>query len=113
MKFPITKGVLMERTKLGILKYPILLLVLLSCIGTVHAANIIVGESLGNDTINAAITNATDGDIIIVSDGTYIENIVVNKEVTIRAENGSANTVVHAASPDHVFNITVDRKSVV
>jgi parallel beta-helix repeat protein len=112
MKFPITKGVLMERTKLGILKYPILLLVLLSCIGTVHAANIIVGESLGNDTINAAITNATDGDIIIVSDGTYIENIVVNKEVTIRAENGSANTVVHAASPDHVFNITVNNVTI-
>ncbi|AFV22562.1 cell surface protein [Methanolobus psychrophilus R15] len=102
----------MGRTKSGILKYTIILLVLLSCIGTAHAANIVVGESLGNNIITAAITNATDGDIIIVSDGTYIENIIVNKEVTIRAENGSANTVVHAASPDHVFNITANNVTI-
>ncbi|WP_292463816.1 NosD domain-containing protein [Methanolobus sp.] len=102
----------MGRTKSGILKYPIVLLVLLLCIGTAHAANILVGENMGNDTIAAAITNATDGDIITVSDGTYIENIVVNKEVTIRAENGSASTVVQAASPDHVFNITANNVTI-
>jgi parallel beta-helix repeat protein len=44
-----------------------------------------------------------------VKDGTYNENVNVNKRLTIRSENGSALTTVKAASTsDHVFNVTVD-----
>ena len=71
--------VFINSLKLRTLKYPILLLILLSAIGMASAADIIISEGTGNTTINAALANATDGDTIIVSDGTYTENIVVTK----------------------------------
>jgi len=60
--------------------------------------------------IQWAVDNATSGDTIIVRDGTYTENIDVNKDhLTIRSENGTDSTVVQAASSnDHVFNVTAD-----
>ncbi|MDD3421575.1 MAG: NosD domain-containing protein, partial [Methanocellales archaeon] len=60
-------------------------------------------------TIQAAIDNASDGDTIIVRDGTYTENIVVDKRLTIESQNGSDFTLVQDQSPyDHVFNVTAD-----
>ena len=60
-------------------------------------------------TIQAAVDNATAGDTIIVRDGNYNENVNVNKRLTIRSENGSANCIVTAAtSSDHVFEVTAD-----
>jgi parallel beta-helix repeat protein len=61
-------------------------------------------------TIQQAVNNATSGDTIIVRDGTYHENVDVNvAHLTIQSENGTANCVVNASSPnDHVFNITAD-----
>ncbi len=39
----------------------------------------------------------------------YVENVDVNKHLTIQSENGSASTIVQAANPDdHVFEITTD-----
>ncbi len=59
--------------------------------------------------IQRAVNNATDGDTIIVREGTYTENVDVDKRLTIRSENGSASTIVKAAnSGDHVFNVTAD-----
>jgi nitrous oxidase accessory protein len=59
--------------------------------------------------IQAAVDNATAGDTIIVSNGTYIENIKVNKSLTIRSENGSAATIIYALdSKVHVVNVTVN-----
>jgi parallel beta-helix repeat protein len=64
-------------------------------------------------TIQSAVENATTGDTIIVRDGTYYENINVNKTLTIQSENGSANCIVNAANPnDHVFNVTADRANI-
>jgi parallel beta-helix repeat protein len=81
--------------------------------GTASAAEILVGPDLGNATIGAALINATDGDTIIVGDGTYTENLLVYKEVTLRSENGSASTIIQAASPGmHVFNITADNVAI-
>ena len=60
-------------------------------------------------TTQWAVDNATGGDTIIVMDGTYIENIKVDKRLTIRSENGSENCIVQAAnSSDNVFEITAD-----
>jgi parallel beta-helix repeat protein len=57
--------------------------------------------------IQWAVDNASIGDIIIVRDGTYPENVNVNKRLTIRAENGSGNCIVKASNPgDHVFEVT-------
>jgi len=59
--------------------------------------------------IQWAVDNASDGDTIIVRDGTYSENIDVNKRLTIKSENGSAKTIVQAANPDdYVFEVTAD-----
>jgi parallel beta-helix repeat protein len=60
-------------------------------------------------TIQAAVNAASNGDTIIVRDGTYTENIKVDKSLTIRSENGPDYTVVRAKKPDeHVFNVTAD-----
>jgi len=62
-----------------------------------------------NTPIQHAIDNATEGNTICVQDGTYTENVDVNKRLTIRSENGSASTIVNAAdSTDHVFDVTTD-----
>jgi len=62
-------------------------------------------------TIQAAVNAANPGDSIIVRDGTYIENINVNKNsLTIRSENGANVTTVRAANPnDHVFEVKANR----
>ena len=44
-------------------------------------------------TIQAAIDNATHGDTIYVYNGTYLENIVVNKRVTLQGENRNNTTI--------------------
>ncbi|MFC1787159.1 hypothetical protein ACFLY8_03920, partial [Halobacteriota archaeon] len=60
-------------------------------------------------TIQAAVNAASEGDTIIVRDGTYTENIVVDKKLTIQSENGSDFTMVRAQnSDDHVFNVMAD-----
>ncbi len=63
--------------------------------------------------IQDAVDNATAGDTIIVRDGTYTENVVVGKELTIRSENGYAKTLVRAArSSKHVFTVTADNVTI-
>ena len=61
-------------------------------------------------TIQAAVDAASPGDTIIVRDGTYTENVDVNKDhLTIQSENGADSTIVQAANPgDHVFEVTGD-----
>ncbi|PXF61879.1 MAG: hypothetical protein C4B59_01220, partial [Candidatus Methanogaster sp.] len=59
--------------------------------------------------IQWAVDNATGGDTIIVRDGTYSENVDVNKRSTIRSENGAESCIVNASDPhDHVFEILSD-----
>ena len=53
------------------------------------AATIYVPNDYG--TIQGAVDAASSGDTIIVRDGTYTENVNVNKRLTIRSENGSAS----------------------
>jgi parallel beta-helix repeat protein len=60
-------------------------------------------------TIQAAVNVASAGDTIIVRDGTYNENVKVNKRLTIQSENGANCTIVQAAnSSDYVFEVTSD-----
>ncbi|MEA3282636.1 MAG: NosD domain-containing protein [Euryarchaeota archaeon] len=61
------------------------------------------------NTIQEGINDASDGATIIVSDGTYNENVDVDKRLTIRSENGADATIVQAASSsDHVFEVTAN-----
>jgi len=57
-------------------------------------------------TIGEAVAAASDGDIINVSPGTYVENVLVDKSVSIRGAQGADVTTVTAASngeSEHVF----------
>ncbi|UYZ40512.1 MAG: right-handed parallel beta-helix repeat-containing protein [Candidatus Methanospirare jalkutatii] len=59
--------------------------------------------------IQWAVDNASTGDIIIVRDGIYIENIDITKSLTIKSENGSENCIVEAEnSGDYVFEVAAD-----
>ena len=56
-------------------------------------------------TIQAAINDAAtqNGDIIEVSDGTYTENLTVNKQLTLQSVNGALTTTING-----YINITSD-----
>jgi hypothetical protein len=70
--------------------------VLLACLllgpsGPATAADIHVPGD--QPTIQAAITAAVDGDTILVDADTYVENITVNKRLTLRGAGGGSNTI--------------------
>jgi len=58
--------------------------------------------------IQWAVDNASAGDTIIVRDGTYFENVVVDKRLTIRSENGSADCVVDAEGNGSAIKLSAD-----
>jgi len=62
------------------------------------------------EKIQWAVDNASSGDTIIVRDGIYPENVVVNVEnLTLRSENGSVSTsVVAAINTSDVFRVTAN-----
>nr|CBH39402.1 hypothetical secreted protein, containing PEGA domains [uncultured archaeon]CBH39889.1 hypothetical secreted protein, containing PEGA domains [uncultured archaeon] len=88
----------------------LIIVILLCTVSSVSAAELQVHEC---ESIQAAINMANPGDIITVHNGTYTENVVVNKsDILIRSANGSAVTIVQSNRTDrHVFNIT-DQKNV-
>jgi parallel beta-helix repeat protein len=86
-------------------------ILVLSFVGTASARTWYVDDDGGEDFIKIqdAVNVVNAKDTIIVKNGTYIENIVVNKRLTIRSENGPASTIVKAAnSNDDVFAVTAD-----
>ena len=58
-------------------------------------------------TIQAAVNAAGTGDVVEVDAGTYLENVVVNKTVTIRGDSATS-TVVDGGGIGVVFNIQED-----
>ena len=100
-----------ERRKFGMvlafaLLFATLALVSIS-IGIASATTIYVPDNYTK--IQLAIDNAKAGDIIVVRDGWYFENIKVNKSLTIKSENGSANCMVRADNRnDHVIEVKYD-----
>ncbi len=60
-------------------------------------------------TIQGAVDAASNGNTILVSSGTYTENVDVDKQVIIRSENGyGSTTVVAVNASDHVFDVQAD-----
>ncbi|WP_340818194.1 NosD domain-containing protein [Methanolobus sp. WCC4] len=76
------------------------------------AATITVDDDPGKDytTIQEAINAANDTDTILVYPGTYTENVIVNRSVSIQSQSGDpGDTIVDAADGfDNAFNVTVD-----
>ncbi|NIP31094.1 MAG: PKD domain-containing protein [Candidatus Dadabacteria bacterium] len=50
------------------------------------------------NNINDAISSANESDIIQVYPGTYIENIVINKDLDLTGVDGSSSTIIYSAS---------------
>jgi len=63
-------------------------------------------------TVQAAVDAASPGDTIIVRDGTYTENIDVNKDhLTIQSENGTDSTISQIPnSCDNMFEGVADQE---
>jgi parallel beta-helix repeat protein len=83
------------------------IIVFVVLIATLAFTNVSVGHASAatyyvnpGESIQAAVNAANPGDTIIVRDGTYTENVDVNKQVTIESESGPANCIVQAANPD-------------
>ncbi|NAS89422.1 hypothetical protein C4E24_06780 [ANME-1 cluster archaeon AG-394-G21] len=65
----------------------------------------------GYHTIQKAVAAAMPGDVIDVSPGTYTENVVMNKPLTISAPYG--NSIIHAANSSFpCILITVDNTTI-
>jgi parallel beta-helix repeat protein len=75
----------------------------------VHADTFYVGGSgLGNySSIQDAIDDATDGDIVYIYSGTYYENIVVNKSISISGED-SETTIIDGSGIGDVISVVAD-----
>jgi parallel beta-helix repeat protein len=58
-------------------------------------------------TIEAAISAASDGDIILVFSGTYNENVTIGKSLTLRGEN-AYTTIVNGSEAFTVAHITAN-----
>lgn len=65
-------------------------------------------------SIQAAIKNASSDDTIIVSPGTYVENIDANRSVTIKSKSGNPDdTIIRAANPgNHIFHVTASNVAI-
>ncbi|WP_280636280.1 NosD domain-containing protein [Methanobrevibacter arboriphilus] len=57
------------------------------------------------DNIQQAINNATSGDVILLSDGIYLENIVINKKIVIKAINSGKVVINPYDFEKNVFTI--------
>ena len=90
--------------------------VLIMAVSAASAEQFIVDDIgvAGYSTIQNAVDDANNGDMIIVSSGTYIENVVVNKQLSIVSESGDPDdTIIKAANlREHVFNITADNVTI-
>jgi len=96
-----------KNTKLLLSCTAFLFLCMLACVvGVASARTIYVPDDYAK--IQWAVDSASDGDTIIVRDGTYYENVLVNKMLTIRSENGSANCIVDGGGGGTVITLNAD-----
>ena len=81
-------------------------------IGTASGNTIYVDDSGGADytTIQDAINAANESDTIYVYSGTYSENIVVNKSLTLSG-GGSGSTTINGEG-DHALKVTSDNVTI-
>ncbi len=74
-------------------------------IGPVHNIN----KGINYTSIQAAINDASPGDVILVDNGTYFENVNVNKRLTLRGiDNGSGIPVVDGRMMESAIRITAN-----
>ena len=83
-----------------------LFLCMLACaVGVASARTIYVPDDYAK--IQWAVDNASYGDTIFVRNGTYIENVVVNKSLTLRGEDRTT-TIIDGGGSGHVIKVTAN-----
>jgi nitrous oxidase accessory protein NosD len=96
----------MKNKKRSLLLSAMMVFLSVSVVMPVSATDIYVGPGEDVTKIQEAVDMANPGDTIIVRDGTYNENVVVSKQLTLRSENGAASTTVQGNSYTHIFEVT-------
>ena len=106
---------MIRKTLFGILFVCTAILFLSAFVTSVSASTLYVPDDY--TTIQAAVDAAGPGDVIVVRDGTYKENVDVNKpHLTIKSENGADKTTVEAVTSsydDIVFEVTEDYVNII
>jgi len=64
-------------------------------------------------TIQDAVDASSNGDIIQVFPGNYVENIVVDKSITIISTDGAPDTIIHAATSETIVKLTANKINVI
>jgi len=78
--------------------------------GSISSNNIIYVDDDGDadyTRIQDAIDNASDGDTVFVYNGTYYENVVVNKTVDLTGEDRNS-TIIEGRLYEYIINISAD-----
>ncbi len=57
-----------------------------------------ITQSTSHLSIQLAVDAAAPGDVLEAEDGTFVENVVINKDITLRSMNGRANTTIEGIS---------------
>ncbi len=66
-----------------------------------------VGPGKEYETINSALENATDGDVILIHEGVYHENLLVDKQLEIRGTE-STGVIIDGSEADTAVNVIMD-----
>ena len=98
-------------TRLLLLVVAAAVVAVLVCAGTAAGAEWHVHPGEGTP-IQDAIGGAEVGDMIYVHAGTYVENVVVDKQVTLIGDGANVVTVRAKDRRDHVFEVTGTRVNI-